>query len=199
MARTAPVPNIPAIPGMNPGLFVLGGGGDGGGSGAGSGKGRGGQQGASGQNGGNDANGGGKSAPDPARYPMCGTASHPVDVVTGRAFTHPLVDFELSGPLPLVWQRVCSSAMAGQDAGLGYGWGFSLGWVVEVRRRRILVWNDQGVSTEFPMMDPGGSAMGRFGWVLSRDADAAFRLDAGDGVIRSGGSPSMWAATSGKA
>ncbi|MGK3961664.1 RHS repeat domain-containing protein [Sorangium sp. So ce118] len=26
MARTAPVPNIPAIPGMNPGVFIMGGG-----------------------------------------------------------------------------------------------------------------------------------------------------------------------------
>ena len=34
MARTAPAPNIPAIPGMNPGIFVMGGGGDGGGAGS---------------------------------------------------------------------------------------------------------------------------------------------------------------------
>ncbi|MDC0684057.1 hypothetical protein [Sorangium atrum] len=33
MARIAPVPNIPAIPGMNPGVFEMGGGGGGGGSG----------------------------------------------------------------------------------------------------------------------------------------------------------------------
>jgi hypothetical protein len=26
MARTAPIPNIPAIPGMNPGIWILGGG-----------------------------------------------------------------------------------------------------------------------------------------------------------------------------
>ncbi|WP_437857163.1 hypothetical protein [Sorangium sp. So ce363] len=62
MARTAPVPNIPAIPGMNPGVFIMGGGGsNGGGSGKG-GKGSGKDQGADGSNGGNGANGGGKSA-----------------------------------------------------------------------------------------------------------------------------------------
>ncbi|WP_437781628.1 hypothetical protein [Sorangium sp. So ce1097] len=33
MARTAPVPNIPAIPGMNPGVFVMSGGAGGGGQG----------------------------------------------------------------------------------------------------------------------------------------------------------------------
>ena len=40
MARTAPVPNIPAPPGMNPGTWVMGGGGAGGGGGPGSGNGK---------------------------------------------------------------------------------------------------------------------------------------------------------------
>ncbi|WP_437906214.1 hypothetical protein WME95_49710 [Sorangium sp. So ce327] len=56
MARTAPVPNIPAIPGMNPGVFIMGGGGGSGGKG---GKGSGKDQGADGSNGGNGANGDG--------------------------------------------------------------------------------------------------------------------------------------------
>ncbi|AUX19913.1 uncharacterized protein SOCEGT47_003670 [Sorangium cellulosum] len=41
MARTAPIPNIPAIPGMNPGVFILGGGGSGGGGNGRGGDGRG--------------------------------------------------------------------------------------------------------------------------------------------------------------
>jgi RHS repeat-associated protein len=184
MARTAPVPNFAAIPGMNPGLFVLGGGGDGGGSGAGGGKGGAGKQGAGGKNGGNDASGGGKNGLDPSRYPMCGTASHPVDVVTGRAFTHPIVDFELAGPIPLSWQRVCSSTMADGDAGLGWGWGHSFGWWIEVRRRRIIVWSEQGVSAEFPMIEPGDRALGPFGWLLRREGEAVFSLDVDDGVLR---------------
>ncbi|MDC0680155.1 hypothetical protein [Sorangium atrum] len=91
MARTAPVPNIPAIPGMNPGVFILGGGGGGGGSNGTGGNGGAGRQGAGGSNGGKSASGGGKGALDPQRYPLCGTKSHPVDVATGRAFTHPSV------------------------------------------------------------------------------------------------------------
>lgn len=195
MARTAPVPNLPAIPGMNPGLFILGGGGDGGGSGAGGGKGGAGKQGAGGKNGGNDASGDGKNAPDPSRYPLCGTASHPVDVVTGRAFTHPIVDFELAGPIPLVWQRVCSSTMADREAGLGWGWGHAFGWWIEVRRRRIIVWSEQGVATEFPMIEPGGQALGPFGWLLRREAEAAFSLDADDGVLRRFAAPGDAGAT----
>ncbi|WP_441289382.1 hypothetical protein ACSRUE_00975 [Sorangium sp. KYC3313] len=62
MARTAPVPNIPAIPGMNPGVSILGGGAGGGGSGGRGGNGAGGDQGAGGKNGGNGAQGGGRNA-----------------------------------------------------------------------------------------------------------------------------------------
>ena len=46
VARTAPIPNIPAIPGMNPGIWVMGGGG-----GAGGGNGRGGRGQGNGQGG----------------------------------------------------------------------------------------------------------------------------------------------------
>ncbi len=183
MARTAPFPNIPVIPGMNPGVFVMGGGGDGGASGKGGGRGKGGGQGGNGKGGGGNAAGDGKSAPDPTRYPECGTAAHPVDVVTGRAFTHPILDIALPGPLPLVWHRVYSTAMRERDAGLGWGWAHSMGWMVEVRRRRVLVWNDQGVSVEFPAVEEGQEVQGPFGWVLRRE-ERGFSVDADDGVVR---------------
>ena len=82
---------------MCPGIAVLGGGGEGGDA---DGDGSGGKDGAGGDGKGNGKNGAndGKSAdgaPDYAKYPECGYASHPVDVVTGRAFTHPIVDLEL--------------------------------------------------------------------------------------------------------
>lgn len=53
MARTAPFPKIPAIPGMNPSVLLLGGGG---------GNGRGDGRGGSGKNGGNRPRGGCKDA-----------------------------------------------------------------------------------------------------------------------------------------
>src|SRR5689334_8117963 len=110
MARTAPVPDLPPIPGMCPSVAVLAGGG-----GAGSGDG---SEGAGAGKGGENAEGDGKGAPDPAKYPDCGTVSHPVDVVTGRAFTHPILILALPGPLPLRWTRAYSSMMAGRDMGL---------------------------------------------------------------------------------
>src|SRR5690242_16487951 len=103
MARTAPAPDIPPIPGMCPSVAVLAGGGDaGGGSGKGAGSGDG-SEGAGAGTGGENAEGDGKGAPDPAKYPDCGTASHPVDVVTGRVFTHAIEVLSLPGPLPLFW------------------------------------------------------------------------------------------------
>src|SRR5262245_4827359 len=123
MARTAPAPTTSVIPGMNPGVFVLGGGGGGGGNGGPGGGGAGGDRGGGGAGGGGNAGGNGKCAPDPQKYPECGTVSHPIDVVTGRVFTHPIEILSPPAPLPLVWTRSYSSAMALRDAGFGYGWG----------------------------------------------------------------------------
>src|SRR5882672_8898601 len=115
MARTAPAPDIPPIPGMCPSVAVLAGGGDGGGGiGDGAGDGSGDDHAGTGGSG-DGAEGDGRGAPDPAKYPDCGTVSHPVDVVTGRAFTHPILILDLPGPLPLYWTRAYSSMMADRD------------------------------------------------------------------------------------
>lgn len=193
MARTAPVPNFPAIPGMNPGIFLLAGGGDSGGSGAGGGKGAKNKQGAKGKNGGKDANGGGKGAG------ACGagsssncpgghgansvSAGDPVDVATGRVYTLPSVDLELAGPLALVLTRTYSSAARERDVGLGFGWAFTLGWTIEVRRRTIDVWNGNGTAVTFDHLEPGESAVGHEGFLLQRDAKG-FVVDAGDDLVR---------------
>src|SRR4029079_13141575 len=100
--------------------------------------------------GGEDAASDAKGAPDPAKYPDCGTASHPVDVVTGRAFTHPIVDLALPGPIPLELSRAYSSKMAHRDTGMGFGWGHTLGWEGEGGRRQITVRNERGLGAAFP-------------------------------------------------
>ena len=202
MARTAPVPNFPAIPGMNPGLFVLGGGGDGGGSGAGGGKGKGQGQGANGKNGGKDANGGGKGAGscgpgsgggcmNPAHGSGAGThAGDPVDVATGRVYTLPQTDLVLTGPLWLAVQRSYSSAAAEHDVGLGHGWSHTLAWSIEARRRSLVLHTPHGVpvTRALPRADgvvdvPGGGFLRREddGFVMSLDARLyVFGAQAGD-------------------
>jgi RHS repeat-associated protein len=199
MARTAPVPNIPAIPGMNPGLFVLGGGGDGGGSGAGGGKGKGKGQGANGKNGGKDANGGGKGAcgqgagSDGGACPnnhggsmgAKGGASQgdPIDVVTGRVFTMPVVDLDLPGPMPLILARQYSTTSRERDVGLGYGWTHTLAWEIEVRRTRVIVWTEDGLDVSFGSVERDTGNLGPHGWVLHREGEG-FALDIPDGTRR---------------
>lgn len=165
MARTAPVPNIPAIPGMNPGLFVKGGGGGSGGSGGKGGKGGGGKKGANGKNGGKDAAGNNKGAGKCGKGTgsacnSCSTktkAGDPVDVATGRVSTVGRIDVDLPGPLPLQLERSYSSHAVHRDVGLGWGWTHSYAWELVVRRRRIEVWDDEGTMLEWPALKQGAA------------------------------------------
>jgi RHS repeat-associated protein len=170
---------------MCPSVAVLAGGGDGGGGSGDAAGGGGGKVGAGTASGGtnaqDDARDAAKGAPDYKKYPECGYASHPVDVITGRAFTHPITDLSLPGPLRLEFQRMYSSKMAERDVGLGYGWGHTFGWEVEVGRRSILVWNEQGIAVEFPMIAVGNDVIGPWGWVLRRES-WGFAVDADDGL-----------------
>lgn len=191
MARTAPAPNIPAIPGMNPGVFIMGGGGVGGGSGGrgrGAGKNR---HGANGKNRGNNANGGGKGAGScgqgsggcPGPHRGTGTrAGHPVDLATGDVLTVPVLDLFLPGPLPLeLWREYRSSARE-RDVGLGPGWSHTFAWNIEVRRRTLTLWKGDGTSVELDLPEVGGSTLMNDGWLLTR-TDDGFRVVDEDDIV----------------
>lgn len=192
MARTAPVPNFPAIPGMNPGIFVLGGGGDNGGSGAGGGKGNKNKQGANGKNGGKDANGGGKGAGDCGAGSGAGrcpthsaktAAGDPVDVVTGRVFTTPEADLYLPGLIPLTFLRSYRSGDDPRDIGMGYGWSHTFAWSIEEHRRSVLVTTDEATRVLMDRPDVGERSIGRESWVLRREL-GSYELDVGDEPTR---------------
>ena len=189
MARTAPVPNMVCIPGMNPCLWVMGGGGDGGGSGSGDGKGGKNKQGANGKNGGNDANGGGKcgggtggNCPVHQSNPAAGD---PVEISSGRVYTIPHRDVRLGGPLQLEIVRQYSSFAIDRDVGLGFGWGHSLCYTAHVRRRSIRVTTPEGKSIHFekPELSDGDFTMSADGWVL-QPSGGGYDLDALDGLKR---------------
>ncbi|WP_437955744.1 YwqJ-related putative deaminase [Sorangium sp. So ce119] len=195
MARTAPVPNIPAIPGMNPGVFVMGGGAGGGGSGGRGGNGGGGDQGAGGNSGGNGAQGGGRNAgscgqgsgggcPNPTHGGGGGTqAGHPIDPVTGRVYTLAVTDMALPGAFPLVIERAYSSAQRDLDYGLGHGWNHSLGWrVIELRRRRVRIVTATALACEGRCPDEGETVKLPVG-LLTRTRDG-YLLKADDGITR---------------
>jgi RHS repeat-associated protein len=171
--RTAPAPMLAAPPGVAAGVATLGGDAGGGGEdGAGGGGGAGGGAGAGGD---------GKHAP--GNQPGQCSGGHPVDVVTGRAYTLPAVDLELAGPLPLVFSRVYSTAAASRDVGLGFGWAHSWGWELEVRRRAIIVWSEEGIPVEFPPLEIGAEVIGPWGWRLRRHRER-YELDACDDLRR---------------
>lgn len=199
MARTAPVPNIPAIPGMNPGIFVMGGGGSGGG---GSGKGANngdGKEGADGNNGGNDAGSGGKCAGSAGTgcpvHTSNPAAGDPVELSTGRVFSRAFVDLMLAGPLPFEFKRKYSSFSYAIDVGLGWGFSHSLAWSLFAKRASAEVTSENGEVVYFPMPESTGDAsMSAEGWVLIREPNG-FTLSANDGRLRvfeQGGDPSSY-------
>jgi RHS repeat-associated protein len=176
MARTAPVPNIPPIPGMNPCTWLAGGGAGAGGSGGKGGKGGNGDANAEGEDGKKDPQNGDKSAEGCGNganggCTNCGTKiskGDPVDVVSGEVFTIPRSDLFLPGPFNLELLRSYSSANRDRDIGLGWGWTHSLAWELEVHRRHVIVRSGDGARFEFPRLDEVGMQAFGGGWALLR-------------------------------
>lgn len=160
MARTAPVPNIPPIPGMCPGLAVLGGGG-GGGGGSGNGAGQGGAGSGAGGEGGADATG-----EDGRGGEGCGD---PVCPITGRVFLD-VFDFGFAGPSVLRWVRSYNSRTSRRAGSLGHGWSHPYDWRVHVRRNRVEVYDDKARLQKFPKLEaePVRNALG---WSLQRHGE----------------------------
>jgi hypothetical protein len=170
--RTAPAPAVSA--GMAFGTAVAGGGKSGGGA---DGDGHGGADG----NGGGGAGEGGADAPA-GQDGQCADG-HPVDVITGRAYTLPAIELELPGPLPLALARMYSTSTADRDVGLGFGWACTWSWEIEIRRRAVVVWSDEGIAAVFPVLEAGAEYVGPWAWALRRERER-FVLDKGDGLRR---------------
>jgi RHS repeat-associated protein len=92
------------------------------------------------------------------------SAGHPVNVITGGKVLDGTddTDFELSGPLPIVWRRFYSSHDDRADGLFGRGWSVPIS--VELRLERngaqlasIIYWDEQGRDIVFPPVKPGES------------------------------------------
>ncbi|HTJ81125.1 MAG TPA: DUF6531 domain-containing protein, partial [Polyangiaceae bacterium] len=159
MARTAPVPNIPPIPGMCPSIAVLAGGGDGGGgSGNGAGDGEGNANG-EGNGDGSDASGDGTNGGCAAGDPVC--------PITGRVVME-LFDFGFGGLFPLRWVRRYSSRTSHIAGELGYGWSHSFGWRLRERRDKVEVIDDWARIQTFAMRPGQSEASNAIGMRLVR-------------------------------
>lgn len=187
MARTAPAPNIPPTPGMNPGAWVAGGGGAGGGKGGKGGGAGNGNEGADGEEGGENAEGDGNGAG------ACGEgatgsctncsdnpqAGDPVNVLTGEVFTVPKTDLFLRGFFNLQIDRSYNSGRRFVDVGLGFGWSHNLAWSIRTHKGKLIVRDPKGATVEFPCFDGEGYQSSAGSWALIRKG-SGYLLRAGN-------------------
>ena len=95
------------------------------------------------------------------RKGICFVTGHPVDIPTGKVFTDK-IDFELPGPIPLVWERTWYSTS--QYAGpLGYGWHHNYDWAIIPREweGQLEVRMGDGRYVSFPSLEVGESSYNR--------------------------------------
>lgn len=190
MARTAPVPNLPPIPGMCPSIAVLAGGGDGGGSGGnGAGDGNGNGNGP-GDGSGDAANGDGTGTGSCGNGSQGGCSScssgtaagDPVDVTSGNAFTVPHRDLFLPGPFCLDIRRSYSAALRTQDFGLGHGWMLTITCRLEEHRHHLVLFTGDGKRILLPRLDNDGEESFSGGWAVRR-IDGGYTVRPGNEFI----------------
>ena len=190
MARTAPVPNIPPLPGMCPSIAVLGGGGDGGGSGgrgAGDGNGNGpGNGDGSGDNANGDGSGTGScgngSAGGCSSCSSGTAAGDPVDVTSGNTFTVPHRDLFLPGPFCLDLRRSYSASLRDSDFGLGHGWMLTISCRLEEHRLHLVLFTGDGKRIILPRLEHDGEESTSGGWAVRR-IDGGYSVRPGNEFI----------------
>ena len=107
---------------------------------------------------------------------LISSVGNPIHAATGCKFLGgpPELDFELSGPVPLRWQRFYSSHDVRDDSTLGQGW--STPYSVELRLSNnsadepiAVLYDEQGRDIEFPQVEPGVGVYSQSeGWYLWR-------------------------------
>lgn len=90
----------------------------------------------------------------------CKVFGEPVDAATGRVY-HTNVDFELPGPIPLVWERTYYSDVS-VDGPLGFNWhhSYNLG-IRELEGEMFLFRHADGRESGLPVLLPGDSYFDR--------------------------------------
>jgi len=101
----------------------------------------------------------------------CKVFGEPVDAATGRVY-HTNVDFELPGPIPIVWERTYYSDAA-VDGPLGYNWhhSYNLG-IRKLEEQAFVFRHADGRESFLPVLEPGGSYLDRkeqLEWTLDRE------------------------------
>lgn len=90
----------------------------------------------------------------------CKVFGEPVDAATGRVY-HTNVDFELSGPIPIIWERTYYSD-ATVDGPLGFNWHHSYNLGIRELEGQVFVFRHaDGRESGLPVLKPGDSYFDR--------------------------------------
>ncbi|MGC4095082.1 MAG: DUF6531 domain-containing protein [Polyangiaceae bacterium] len=103
----------------------------------------------------------------------CGTAAHPVNLVTGGCFDN-YTEF-VSGGL-FEWRRYYSSDLSRQDGPLGHGQRHTYQATLRVRLHRAVLTKWDGEQVEFPRFERGSSVTKANGYVLTRVNRQTYRV-----------------------
>ena len=92
---------------------------------------------------------------------ICTVTGHPVDVASGKVFTD-RVDFEMPGPLPLVWERTWYST-SNYKGPIGHGWhhSYDMGLYVDDLEGFVVLRMPDGRGIVFPSLKEGESHFNR--------------------------------------
>jgi len=92
---------------------------------------------------------------------ICTVTGHPVDVASGKVFTD-RIDFEMPGPLPLVWERTWYST-SDYDGPIGYGWhhSYDMGLYADETEGVVVLRMPDGRGVAFPTLNIGESHFDR--------------------------------------
>ena len=110
---------------------------------------------------------------------ICSVTGHPVDIASGKVFTDH-IDFELPGPIPLVWERTWFSTST-YNGPLGYGWhhSYDMALALDTPNQVLAIRMADGRSVPFPILEVGEEAFNRQEKLtLYRDKEGYFMRDA---------------------
>ncbi|GGX41020.1 DUF6531 domain-containing protein [Saccharospirillum salsuginis] len=98
------------------------------------------------------------------------TCGDPINMLTGEELFSQ-VDFELGGPLPLVWKRLYRSTASARRSLLGHGWSHPFDQSLVLRDGQLIHCDAEGASITYPLPASGRRVRNQFGVVLSRYED----------------------------
>jgi RHS repeat-associated protein len=111
---------------------------------------------------------------------ICAITGHPVDVASGKLFTDS-VDFQLPGPIPLVWKRTWYSTSI-YEGPLGHGWHHVYDMELITDGRVVAIRMADGRPVTFPALEVGEESFHRDEKLSLVCDSAGYALDTSDGM-----------------